>query len=217
MPKFNISELKISAYCPHCNQYTLITIAENNAQWEIRHNCGMIAFCVYKVRNVEHYWWIGECHNCNRLVLVLNQGREIYPRPKPQPSDKRIPDDVKEDFDEAKMCFSVNCYRASTAMSRRALEACCVNKGADENKNLQGMIEDLFNLGIITKDVKDWSDTIRWIGNDAVHINANKITREDSEDILKITKQILDLIYIFPAISQERLDKRKKVRKKNPA
>lgn len=211
MVDINIRTLKTSAYCPHCQQHTLITVVINNLELY----GSKYTKCVHKIRNGDNYWWIGECHNCNRVVLVLNNGIEIYPRTKPQPSDERIPDDIKEDFDDAKMCFSVSCYRASTAMSRRALEACCVNKGADENKNLQGMIEDLFNLGIITKRVKDWADSIRWIGNDAVHINANKIIREDSEDILKITKQILDLIYVFPAISQERLDKREESKKES--
>jgi len=208
MPDINIRTLKTSAYCPHCHQYTLITVVTNNLELY----GSVYTKCVHKIRNVDHYWWIGECHNCNRVVLVLNNGIEIYPRIKPQPSDERIPDDIKEDFDEAKMCFSVSCYRASTVMSRRALEACCVNKRADENKNLQGMIEDIFNLGIITKEVKNWADTIRWIGNDAVHINANEVEREDAEDILKLAEQIFHIVYIAPAIAVERLEKRQKAK-----
>lgn len=209
MPDINIHNLKTSAYCPHCHQYTLITVVDANL---LLHG-SIPARCVYRGRVPGQMWWIGECHSCNGVVLVLNNGISIYPKSKPQPSDERIPDDIKEDFDEAKMCFSVNCYRASTAMSRRALETCCINKGANKDKNLKEMIEDLFNLKIITKNVKEWGDTIRFIGNDAVHINANKVEREDAEDILKITKQILDIIYIFPAIAKERLDKREESKK----
>ena len=209
MPDINIHNLKTSAYCPHCHQYTLITVVESNLELH-----GSIhAKCVYRGRVPGRMWWIGECHNCNGVVLVLNNGISIYPRPKPQPSDERIPDDIKEDFDEAKMCFSVNCYRASTAMSRRALEACCIEKGANKNTNLEGQIDELFEMGIITNPIKEWAHTIRWIGNDALHINVNKVTSEDAEDILKITKQILDIIYVFPAITKERLDKREEAKK----
>ncbi|MFX1567224.1 MAG: DUF4145 domain-containing protein [Promethearchaeota archaeon] len=205
MSEIDFHKLKISAYCPYCNQHTLITIVDNNLEL-----CGRgHTQCVHKIRGTNHLWWIGECHNCNRVVLVLNNGIEIYPRPKPEESDKRIPNNVKEDFDEAKMCFSVNCYRASSAMSRRALETCCIDKGADKSKNLQGMIEDLFTLGIITKDIKDWADTVRWIGNDAVHVSANKVESEDAEDILDLAKQIFHIVYIAPAIAKSRQAKRK--------
>lgn len=209
MSEINILNPKISAYCPHCNQYTLITVVNNNIELYGRN----YAKCIYKHKVTRWIWWIGECHNCNRVVLVLDNGIEIYPKPKPKLSDERIPEGIREDIDEAKMCFSVNCYRASTAMFRKALEACCVAKGTSENKNLEGKIDELFENGIITKNIKDWAHTIRWIGNDALHINANKVTREDAEDILKLAEQIFNNIYVFPAISKERLEKREKSKK----
>lgn len=209
MSEIDIPNLKTSAYCPHCNQFTLITVVTNN----IERYGSKLTKCIYRDRVPGCIWWIGECHNCNRVVLVLNNGIEIYPKPKPKLSDERIPEDIREDIDEAKMCFSVKCYRASTAMFRKALEACCVAKGTSKNKNLEGKIDELFEEGIITKNIKDWAHTIRWIGNDALHINANKVTREDAEDILKLAEQIFNNIYVFPAISKERLEKREKSKK----
>lgn len=107
------------------------------------------------------------------------------------------------------MCFSVNCYRTSSTISRRSLENWCIDNVADKNKNLQGKVEELLNLGIITKDIKDQADAVRWIGNDAVHINANEVEREDAEDLIKLAEQIFHIVYIAPAIAKERRKKRK--------
>jgi len=64
-------------------------------------------------------------------------------------------------------------------------------------------------MGIISKDIKDIAHTVRWIGNDGAHLNPNKVTGEDAQDILKLTEQIFYILYIAPAIAQERLEKRK--------
>jgi hypothetical protein len=55
-------------------------------------------------------------------MLVISHGHKIYPQPLPKPTDPRIPENIKKDLDEAKMCFSVECYRASAVISRRSLQ-----------------------------------------------------------------------------------------------
>ncbi|MFX1396850.1 MAG: DUF4145 domain-containing protein [Promethearchaeota archaeon] len=209
----SLSDFKTSAFCPHCNQHSLFTLIENNVQWQIRQNCGKRPYCVY-LESEGNYWWMAECHSCNKLVLILNNGERIYPSPQPKPSDENIPENVRKDLNEAKMCMTVSCFRASTAMCRRALETCCIDKGADENKNLQGKIEELFTLGILTTDIKDWANTVRWVGNDAVHINANEVGKDDAEDILKLAEQIFHIVYIAPAIAQKRQIKRSQSKSK---
>lgn len=204
MPDINIRNLKTSAYCPHCHQFTLITVVDANLELH-----GSIhARCVYRGRVPGRYWWIGECHSCNGVVLVLNNGISIYPRSKPQPSDERIPEEIKYSLDEAKRCFTVEAYCATTVMSRRALQICCVERGANEDKRLVEQIDELLEMGIITKDIKDIAHTVRWIGNDGAHLNPNEVTREDAEEILKLTEQIFYIVYIAPAMAKERMKKR---------
>lgn len=94
-------------------------------------------------------------------------------------------------------------------MSRRALQSCCIDNGTDKGKDLLGQISELFTMGIITKDMKEWATTIRWIGNDAAHINDNKVNREDAEEILNLADELFKIIYVAPAIAKERQAKRK--------
>ncbi len=153
-------------------------------------------------------WWIGICNYCYKPVLVFNRDEIVYPNPLPSPTDERILEHIREDIDEAKMCFSVKCYRACTVMARRAIQSACIDKGA--NKKLKEEIEELEQKGIITKDLKEWANVVRWVGNDAAHPETQDVTEEDSEDILKLSEKFMHNIYVAPAIDKERKHKRGK-------
>jgi len=86
-------------------------------------------------------WWIGICNSCREPVLVLNEGKVIYPHPLPSPSDDRIPGHIRIDLDEAKICLNVNVFRASAVMSRRAMQSACIDKGAVKEKLVEQLHE----------------------------------------------------------------------------
>jgi len=166
-------------------------------------------------------WWIGICNCCQEAVLVheyitLGIGgeikkRDIYPYPLPSPTDERIPDHIRKDIDEAKLCFSVRAFRACAVMARRAIENACIDKGASKNrKSLQEKINELAEKGIITKDIKEWANVVRWVGNDAAHPGKGIVTKEDAEDILELAEQFMHVIYVAPAIAKEQRKKRGK-------
>ena len=187
---------KVSTYCPYCKRHTALSIASGRAGryaaqsiWEVEDNLNTI-------------WWIGICNNCNQPVLVRNNGDIIYPKPLPSPTDERMPEPIKQDLDEAKMCFSVNSYRASAMMARRAMQATCIEKETTKDR-LVDQLHELASNGIITKGLKEWADVVRWVGNDAAHPNNETVTKEDAEDILKLAEQFLHVIYVAPAIAKE--------------
>ncbi len=134
--------------------------------------------------------------------------RSIYPYPFPPPTDERIPDYIRKDIDEAKLCFSVGAFRACAVMARRAIENACIDKGASKSKKLHEKISELAEKGIITKDIKEWADVVRWVGNDAAHPGKEMVTKEDAEDILKLAEQFMHVIYVAPAIAKEQRKKR---------
>ena len=154
-------------------------------------------------------WWIGVCNSCREPVLILNDGLSIYPNPLPSPTDIRIPEHVRQDLDEAKMCISVNAYRASAVMSRRSMQSTCIDKGAKKDK-LVDQIAELLATGVITNDLKGWADVVRWVGNDAAHPDKMVVSKEDADDILQLAEQFLHVIYVAPAIAIERRKKRGK-------
>ncbi len=187
----------MSIYCPYCHKYTSLTI---------KASCGIST----------GRWEIGECNSCHFVVLVHNEGRGgIYPNPLPKAIDNRIKEAIKKDYEEANLCFSVNAYRAASVMARRALQSICLDKGAKENDNLQDQIDWLFAQGIVTKDLKEWAHEVRFVGNNAAHPkkpeNDQPISKEDAEDILQLLDQFCQVLYVAPAIAEER----KKLRSKS--
>ena len=197
----------ISIFCPHCLRYTSLTIART----KYKDHYGYVAIvpCIWEKTDILK-WWIGFCNNCKNPVLVLNRGQVIYPNPKPPPTDERIPKTIRKDFNEAKLTFNIDAYRACAVMARRALQSTCIDKGASKDENLVNQIKELFDKNIFTKDIKEWADTVRWVGNDAAHPNSPEVLKEDAKDILNLVDQFLKVVYVAPAIAKERKIKRKK-------
>jgi Domain of unknown function (DUF4145) len=179
-----------SILCPHCHQHTALSEAPTTngypAVWQ----------------TPEGYrWWIGVCNNCQKPCLVLNSGQIVYPDTLPSPTSGHIPTDLKDDLDEAKKCFSISCYRACAVMARRCIQNVCVEKGAKE-KDLVKQIQELTKIGVITKDIEEWAHVVRWIGNDAAHVNKDPVTRDDADDCLQLAEQFLHVVYVTPAIAK---------------
>lgn len=180
-----------SIYCPFCHKYVELSI-----------------------RTSFENSWLGQCNSCQRIVLVDNVRNVIYPNPIPKPVDSRIVSQIKKDMEESYVCFSDGCYRAAAVMARRALQSTCLDKGADEKDDLYHQIDWIFKEGIITKDIKDWAHEVRLVGNDAAHPKKpsedQPVTKEDAEDILNLLEQFCQVLYVTPAIAQERQKARQK-------
>ena len=134
-------------------------------------------------------------------------GSKMYPTPLPSETDERIPDGIRIDLIESKLCFSAHAYRGSTVLACRAIQSTRLDKGAT-TKDLMKQIDELFGKGIITADLKEWAHVIRWVGNDAAHPNKDVVTVDDATDILELCEQFLHTIYVAPAIAKERRELR---------
>lgn len=194
---------KNSIYCPSCHKHTsLITRAHYMIMGDQTRICE-----------------IGECNSCNFFMMTKRVNGEIvaiYPNPLPEPIDERVPESIREDFEEANLCFSVDAYRAAAVMARRTLQSICLDKGANEGDKLHQQIDWLFSQQIITRELKEWAHEVRYVGNDGAHPKKPEddipVTSEDAKDILDLLKQFSQVLYVAPAIAEER---RKIRREKN--
>lgn len=94
-------------------------------------------------------------------------------------------------------------------MARRALQLCCIGKGAPKKENLRNQIQWLLDKQIITKDLNDWAHEVRLTGNDSAHpptdVTKNiPVSLEDAEDILTLLEQFIEVLYIATALVKER-------------
>lgn len=198
--------MAISIFCPHCQRHTALSVAP--AEYEGSYGSKYHTAALWDAGH-GNKWWIGICNYCNNPVLVLNQSEKIYPKPFPSPTDSRIPDPMRHDLIEAKLCYSIDAYRASAVMARRTMQNACIEKGATK-RELVEQIKELQTNGTITKDLAEWANVVRWVGNDAAHPNKDDVEKEDAEDILSLAEQFLQVLYVAPAIAQSRKTIRKK-------
>lgn len=120
-----------------------------------------------------------------------------------------MPEDLRKDLDESKLCFSVNCFRAAAVMARRCVQQACIRKGCKKT-NLVEQIGELRQEGHITKDIEEWVTVVRWIGNDAAHPGNVSVSKDEAEDCLKLAEQFLHVLFVTPAVAKERKKERGK-------
>jgi hypothetical protein len=159
-----------------------------------------------------------ECRNCNQPVIVIEEefigdvprrekhsGGQItwkglfwWPFSDMNISSE-IPLDISKILLEAKIAYSVQCYRASAVMSRRTLEAITVEKG-EANGILAKRIENLKAKGILDKNLTDWSTEIRLIGNTGAHFDPiSDVAKTDANQIILFIEELIKYVYIMPA------------------
>lgn len=156
---------------------------------------------------------VAECNNCNFHFLVVRNRRDgkiikVWPSTLPRAVDNKVPSPIKDDYEEALVCESAGAFRGASALARRTLQVICIDKGADKKKKLHEQIDELFEKGVITKDIKEWAHEVRFVGNDAAHPNDTQVTADDARDILELLDSMCDVLYIAPARAAERKIKR---------
>lgn len=194
------SELKrISIYCPHCQKFTELTPGRIGVQT----GHGQVVTNSYWVADDRKIWWIGVCNSCRQPSLVKGQGEQVFPRPGTSPSDSNIPNSIRGDLDEAKMCFVAGCFRAAAVMARRCVQNACIEKKATAS-TLVAQINELRSSGTITVEIAEWATVVRWIGNDAAHPGDQVVSKEEAEDCLHLAEQFLHVLFVAPAIAKAR-------------
>lgn len=132
---------------------------------------------------------ISLCYQCSEPALWI-EGRLVYPRvsmaPLPNPD---MPKDVMKLYNEAREISSLS-PRASTALLRLAVELLLPQVGAKKAK-IDNMISQLVRMGL-PKEVEKALDSLRVIGNEAVH--PGTIDTGDNNDIAIALFKVLNIV-----------------------
>lgn len=158
---------KEAFHCPHCHVYA-------DQEWHAMvptdrwsNDCPPYASCVACCKHCgQHSIWV------NEKMMLPDTGNA------PQPNDD-MSGDIKKIYGEAAQILS-NSPRATAALLRLALEELCSKQLKCEGKNLQGHIDFLIAEEKLSSEVAEAMDTMRIIGNEAVH--AGTIDLRDNAD-----------------------------------
>jgi Domain of unknown function (DUF4145) len=144
---------------------------------------------------------ISVCYQCDEVALWI-KGEMVYPRssmaPLPNPD---MPEDVKKIYNEAREVSSLS-PRASAALLRLALEMLLPQVGAKKDK-IDNMIGELVGKGL-PKEVEKALDSLRVIGNEAVH--PGTIDIDDNADVAFALFKLLNFVVDRLITQQKEID-----------
>jgi hypothetical protein len=115
--------------------------------------------------------------------------------------DNRIPEDVREDYNQAYKCWSMMMNRAACLTLRRCLENACITTGATAH-TLEDMIDELKDQGKIFPLNTISAHKTRIIGNFTAHV-IREISSDEIRTALRLSEKILDDLFVTPALQQE--------------
>ena len=154
------------------------TTAQAGMRWCPNVECGGLVFVIHD---------LGLGH---RLVLC-------YPAELKEFDPDRLPDTVRECIEEAIKCHAQGCYRATALMVRKTLEELCQDRKA-LGANLFERIESLRKQIIISQDLIDGAHELRFLGNDAAHVEAREfqnVGRDETDVAIDLAKELLRATY----------------------
>lgn len=181
----------------------------------------------------DDFWWhqtyrIVQCCGCDHVSFNLESvdesmvryddidGSEVlyseytsYPvaegNIKPIEFTWNFPKTIYSIYYETLTALNEKCYFLAGAGFRMIIEAICKDKQI-KFKNLEAQINGLRKQGIISEADRDRLHTIRFVGNDSVHVTKSP-TKEDLNLVLEIINGILFNLYVIEDKIKDKLEK----------
>lgn len=211
----NIADKHFVIDCPYCNTHTGVSlISAPRYEYLTRFNPKRIGMGY-------------RCDACNEPIFLKFQikkyGNPIIVDENPVMVNKPVehfelsylPKSVAEDFGEALICYSQNCWNAFAAMCRRTLQSSTQELGTEGSTRVQKQIKDLHEMGVVDDDVFSQLQIIMVSGHDGAHPHLPKLNEERSAVLLELMKDALYQLFIRKAKIEEASRLRQDAIKKN--
>lgn len=118
---------------------------------------------------------------------------------------KSIPQSILTSFESARKVQNIDPNIAMMAF-RRTLELILKDKGATGN-TIQGKIEELAYRGVLPPTLKEVSDTMRILGNNATHDVEPVFAEHDVDTVGSFVGYLLDYLYVLPSKLKEQQER----------
>ena len=206
----NILDAHFSMKCPHCNALSNIT-AISYPRYELSrrfnlNKLGIVYMCDACKEPIFLKFKVSL--NQNR-VLIFDEKYEEIERPKETFEIEYLTNNVKDDFSEALICYSNQCYNAFASMCRRCIQSVSDDLGAKGHDKVQNQIKELKDLAEIDDETFEILKQIIISGHDGTHPHLPKLSKERAKILLELMKDVLYQLYIRKAKIQESVELRK--------
>jgi uncharacterized protein DUF4145 len=148
----------------------------------------------------RHYL-LGRCVVCSAPAIVVTEQigpmtwrpQQLFPV-QPRGIDAPLPPLVDQSYREAVTCSSAGASLATVVMVRRTLEAIGKQFKPDANRLFDGL-KAMKEQGIISAELLDWGDHLRFLGNIGAHPSEQVVSAEDGRDAMEFLEAIAETIF----------------------
>lgn len=199
----NIADKHFTIKCPHCNARSGLSLV-SPPRHEYLHRF-----------QTEWAGFAYRCDACNEPVFLkfrvtslssLVQFSEVpteIERPEETFEFQYLPEGVSEDFREALICYSNNCWNAFAAMSRRTLQSAATVLGSEGTSKVQQQVENLKEMGVVDEEAFEQLRQIMLAGHDGSHPHLPRVSPERAAILLELVKDALYQLFVRKAKIQE--------------
>lgn len=151
----------------------------------------------------EVIWRCLTCASCGRYTLVFDSRfatRYFPPEGRAIVQVAGVPERIAADYEEAIRCRQVGANKAATAMSRRAVQAVCIDLGADPKSRLFAQIDQLHSNGEFTNRLHALAHKVRSFGNVGAHPESDgldAVVEADADQSIRFLEHLLQHVYIL--------------------
>lgn len=175
-PEFRVKSFN----CPHCNAFSHMDWNEiSSIQYQYKLTSATCSCCT------RDSIWLTNLSTTNNAVI-----KNIMISPQKSfstlPHDD-MPEEIKADFNEARAVYHIS-PKAAAALLRLGLQKLCKHLG-EPGENINIDIKSLVAKGILNAGITKAADTVRIVGNNAVHPG-----EMNGDDVDYIASKLFDLL-----------------------
>ncbi len=202
----DVKKFELDLHCPRCG-HLVRAIPQTQPIYHISETSDTHAYLVVRCPR----------HLCALAFVIYDRLNRcvdrVFPYPDCRASDfhESIPENIREDFAEARKCWFAGSNKGVVVLCRRVMQLIAIDKGAEGDK-LIDQIDSLFSKGLITKSLHDAAHEIRYFGNFGAHPRndgLDNISNDDTKIVTRLTNQFLTDLYIRPFETGKLTEKRK--------
>jgi Domain of unknown function (DUF4145) len=143
-------------------------------------------------------WTVHACSSCNKLLLVERRTDGVVLRVYPQAEELaiEIPGRVRKALSEAiQTPFAPG---ASIMACAQAVDYMLKERGFREGDTLNQRIKAAVKAGVLTPDMEQWANEVRFAANDERHEDTDP-TPDDAEHSVQFAVALADFLFVLPA------------------
>lgn len=147
------------------------------------------------------------CHcpdtNCRGLAVAVRNNSKggiihtMIPALIPKFDFDGVSPDVVACLQEASLCYSQRCWRATAIMIRRTLEVLCREFNCSGNSLHQRLLQFRSQV-LLSDDLMNGMDVLKLLGNDAAHVESREFDSIDQKELdlaMEVTRELIRALY----------------------